>query len=75
MTYWIYFRVIAEIGANRAAAYMFVVPLVALFWSWVILDYVPSIPAVLGGAVVLIGVSMTQRVRSSDNLVEPTIGP
>jgi drug/metabolite transporter (DMT)-like permease len=64
LTYWIYFQVIAEIGANRAATYMFVVPLVALFWSWVILGYVPSMPAILGGAVVLTGVAMTQKTSS-----------
>ncbi len=74
LTYWIYFRVIAEIGANRAAAYMFVVPLVALFWSWAILDYVPSVPTILGGAVVLVGVSMTQKMRSNSELNQTTIG-
>lgn len=74
LTYWIYFQVIAEIGANRAATYMFVVPLVALFWSWVILDYVPSLPAILGGIVVLVGVSMTQRKRSRHDSAESSIG-
>ena len=65
LTYWIYFQVIAEIGANRAATYMFAVPLVALFWSWVILGYVPSGTTLIGGAVVLIGVAMTQKTNSS----------
>ncbi len=65
LTYWIYFRVIAEIGANRAATYMFAVPLVALFWSWMILGYVPSAPALVGGVVVLTGVAMTQKTSST----------
>ena len=64
-TYWIYFQVISEIGANRAATYMFAVPLAALFWSWVILDYVPSGTALIGGAVVLFGVALTQKINSS----------
>jgi drug/metabolite transporter (DMT)-like permease len=73
LTYWIYFRVIAEIGANRAATYMFTVPLMALFWSWMILGYVPSAPALMGGVVILIGVAMAQKTSYNHSTEEPSI--
>jgi drug/metabolite transporter (DMT)-like permease len=73
LTYWIYFRVIAEIGANRAATYMFAVPLMALFWSWMILGYVPSAPALMGGVVLLIGVAMAQKTSYNHSAEESSI--
>ena len=54
--------------ASQVASYMFGVPFAALLWSWLILDVVPSGAGLLGGAVIIVGVVLTQ-VRTA-----PTAG-
>jgi len=60
VTYWIWYKALAQMPASKTAAYMYGVPLSALLWSWVVLDTVPNGMALLGGAVVIVGVLMTQ---------------
>lgn len=60
LTYWIWYRALAHMPASQTAAYMYGVPLAALVWSWLVLDEVPGGLAVLGGAVLIAGVVMTQ---------------
>ena len=60
VTYWIWFKALAVMPASKTSAYMYGVPLAALLWSWIVLDTVPSGIALLGGAVMIIGVVMTQ---------------
>lgn len=60
LTYWIWFKALAVMPASKTSAYMYGVPLAALLWSWVVLDNVPSGIALIGGAVMIIGVVMTQ---------------
>jgi drug/metabolite transporter (DMT)-like permease len=42
---------------------MYGIPFAALIWSWLILGIVPSAVALLGGAVIIIGVAMIQHAR------------
>lgn len=45
---------------NRTAAFMYVIPLFAMAWTFLFLGEAPSAIAIAGGAVVLAGVALTQ---------------
>ncbi|NYI08395.1 DMT family transporter [Allostreptomyces psammosilenae] len=47
-------------GVDRAMALMYAVPLGAVLCGWLLLDELPSAVAVLGGAVALVGVGLSQ---------------
>jgi drug/metabolite transporter (DMT)-like permease len=50
---------------NRTAAFMYVIPVFAMGWTFLFLGEAPSAIALAGGAVVLAGVALTQsRARS-----------
>lgn len=53
-----------RVEASQAAAYMYLVPVFALLWSATILGLVPSLHSLSGGVVVVVGVALTQQVRS-----------
>jgi drug/metabolite transporter (DMT)-like permease len=51
---------------NRTAAFMYVIPVFAMGWTFLFLGEAPSGIALAGGAVVLAGVALTQsRERST----------
>lgn len=58
--YLIWYWSLKHLDASETAAYLYLVPLFALFWSLVILGDVPPIGALAGGALVLVGVGLTQ---------------
>lgn len=58
--YLIWFFSLTILPASRTTAYMHGVPLFALLWSWVILSLVPKPVALLGGAVIIAGIALTQ---------------
>ena len=62
--YLIWFRSLTVLPASTTAAYMYLVPLFALFWSWTILRIVPRWGALIGGLVIIVGVALTQYSRS-----------
>jgi drug/metabolite transporter (DMT)-like permease len=63
---------LGRLTAGTTSAYMYGIPLAALFWSWLVLDIVPSAVALLGGAVIIAGVSMIQFSRTT-RPVEPAV--
>lgn len=70
VTYWIWYKALAQMPASKTAAYMYGVPLSALFWSWAVLDVIPTGTALLGGGVVIVGVIMTQWSGSSTPVLD-----
>ena len=56
LAFLIYFHLIREWGAVRAAAVTYVVPIVALFWDWLFFRNVPRGTELIGVAAVLSGV-------------------
>lgn len=60
--YLIWFSALNRLKASQTAAYMFGVPFAALGASWLVLDIVPQALALAGGALVIVGVALTQLV-------------
>lgn len=63
--YLVWWRALHRLTAASTTAYMYAIPFAALIWSWIILDIVPSLIALLGGIVVIIGVTLIQLGRRS----------
>jgi drug/metabolite transporter (DMT)-like permease len=59
----LYYRGIDKIGPTRAGIFINLVPLFALFLSWLILDESIKPMVLVGGALVLCGVSMTNYIK------------
>jgi drug/metabolite transporter (DMT)-like permease len=58
---WSY--VLSQIPASQAGSYLALIPVVALFLAWLWLGEIPTLSALLGGAVVLAGVMLVNRRR------------
>lgn len=58
--YLIYFYLIREWGAVRAASVMYVVPVLAIFWDLVFLHLAPTSNELFGVAAILTGVTLIQ---------------
>lgn len=58
--YLLWFKALTKLTASQTSAYMFAVPFAALGASWIILDIVPEVIALLGGGLIIVGVVMTQ---------------
>jgi len=61
-TIWLYALDVLE--ASELAVWIYLVPLLSLVWAAVVLDETPTAYALIGGAMVLGGVILTQRVAS-----------
>lgn len=59
--------------ANETASYIFLVPLAGVAWSWLILREDLSLIGLGGGALIIVGVVLTQ-VRSSNPSMSPAAG-
>jgi drug/metabolite transporter (DMT)-like permease len=70
VAYLIWYWSLRHLDASETAAYLYLVPLFALFWSLVILGEVPPLGALAGGALVLVGVALTQSVARTS----PSVG-
>lgn len=72
LSYLVWFRALRVLDANQTAAYMYLVPVAALGWSLLILRSAPPAVTLIGAAVVLVGVALTQaRTRSTYEEVAP----
>jgi drug/metabolite transporter (DMT)-like permease len=58
-TTWAY--ALARLPAGRVATMVYLVPLIAITISWMLLGEVPTVLAVMGGAVCMIGVIIARR--------------
>ena len=59
--YLLWFWSMRYLDASETSAYLYLVPLFALVWSLIVLGDLPPAGALAGGALVLIGVALTQR--------------
>ncbi|AQQ52633.1 DMT family transporter [Planococcus lenghuensis] len=50
----------ARQGASEATSFLYLVPAAAIFISWIWLDEVPALLSIAGGALALVGVSLTK---------------
>ena len=58
LAYILYFRLLANVGAVRALAVTFLIPLFAVFWGGVFLDEPVSAQMLAGGAIILLGTAL-----------------
>ena len=58
LAYVLYFRLLEHVGAVRALAVTFLIPLFAVFWGGVFLDEPVSAQMLVGGAIILIGTAL-----------------
>ena len=58
--YLIWVAALKRLTAGQTATYMYGVPLMALLWSWLILDFLPTFAALVGGLVIVAGVALAQ---------------
>jgi drug/metabolite transporter (DMT)-like permease len=54
----LYFRLISRVGPTGAASVTFLVPVSAALWGGIFLGEVPTVPMLLGGAVILCGTAL-----------------
>jgi len=59
----IYFYLIREWGAVRAASVMYLVPVLAIVWDFLFLHFIPAGSELLGVTAILTGVTLIQRTR------------
>lgn len=52
----LYFIASAKIGSNKASSFTFLVPCVAIFFAWLILNEIPDIQIFIGGSLSLIAI-------------------
>ncbi len=58
----VWFRALQELDASRVAAWVYFVPLVAPVWGWIVLRESVTPYLAVGGAMVLGGVILIERV-------------
>lgn len=71
--YLVWWQALGHLTAATTTAYMYAIPVTALFWSWAVLGIVPSAVALLGGAVIIAGVAMIQFARRSTRSVDTAV--
>jgi drug/metabolite transporter (DMT)-like permease len=59
IAYILYFRLIAHVGAMRAAAVTFLIPAFATVWGALLLDEAVTLQMIAGGLVILAGTALT----------------
>jgi drug/metabolite transporter (DMT)-like permease len=69
MAWMIYFYLIREWGAVRTASVMYIVPILAMFWDFLFLDFIPGHNELLGAAAILLGVTFVQWNRKGSRLI------
>jgi len=57
----IYYYASGKLGSTSASSFLFVVPVSALFFSWLVLDEIPTIYLILGGAMNLFGLYIINK--------------
>jgi len=69
LAYLLYFRLIARVGAVRASAVTFLIPMFATFWGSVFLDEAVTLQMITGGCVILVGTALALGLIDA-----PTLG-
>lgn len=60
-----YFFAASQLGANKASSFTFLVPTSAVFFSWIFLGEVPTVPTIIGGIMALAAVYVINRKPKS----------
>jgi drug/metabolite transporter (DMT)-like permease len=68
VAYLIWYHGVRRLGNTRTAAYSNLVPVVALVAAWLHLGEVPAPGQVVGAAIIIAGISIAQRTRSTVSL-------
>jgi drug/metabolite transporter (DMT)-like permease len=68
LAYLLYFRLIARIGAVRASAVTFLIPMFATVWGSVFLDEAVTLQMIVGGCVILIGTALALGLIGAPSL-------
>ncbi|MBV8658351.1 MAG: DMT family transporter [Burkholderiales bacterium] len=68
VAYLLYFRLIAHVGASRAIAVTFLIPLFAILWGGVFLGEQLTINMIVGGLVILAGTALSLGLISLGRL-------
>ncbi|WCL48768.1 DMT family transporter [Leptospira sp. GIMC2001] len=67
----VYFFASTRLGSRNASSFIFLVPVTAVFSSWLFLDEIPAISTLIGGALAIGAVSMLNRKSEANpNKVE-----
>ncbi len=61
LAFVMYYRLIARIGASRAATVTYLVPLFGVAWAWMLLDEPLTVTMGIAGALILGSVALSQR--------------
>jgi len=61
LAFVMYYRLIARIGASRAATVTYLVPLFGVAWAWILLDEPLTLTMGVAGALILGSVALSQR--------------
>ncbi len=65
---------VKKIGPAQAGAFQNLVPLIALFTSWILLAEIPFALQLIGGALIILGLMVMRRKRAPIHLVEKATG-
>ncbi len=72
LAYILYFRLIAQVGATRAIAVTYLIPVFGMFWGRIFLHEPISVTMVLGCAVILLGTALTTGLIAAG---KPIVAP
>ena len=63
IAYVLYYQLIAAVGATTAAFGTYLIPVVGVFWGWLLLDEAVGSRTILGVALILAGLAIATRIR------------
>ncbi len=64
IAYFSWSYILSQIPASQAGSYLAIIPVVALFITWLWLGEIPTLIALLGGVIVLTGVILVDRSKN-----------
>ena len=67
-SYYLWYWALQRLEANRTMSYSYAIPLSALLWAWVVMGDLPVMWAAFGGAILILGVYLTQRPASVEKV-------
>jgi drug/metabolite transporter (DMT)-like permease len=73
LAYLLYFRLIARVGAVRAAAVTFLVPVFATAWGSIFLDEAVTLQMLAGGCIVLAGTALALGLVGAPRRIAPAV--
>jgi drug/metabolite transporter (DMT)-like permease len=72
----VYFHASSRLGSGRASSFIFTVPVSAVFISWLLLNEIPKITTLIGGAIGIVAVYLMNATPARPKLVpKPSSGP